>query len=42
MDWINSVDTRTYGELIFKGSIVIDEESDEGFEDQGVDSDEYE
>lgn len=24
-DWIESVDTRTYGELIFKGPIVIDE-----------------
>lgn len=23
-DWIESVDTRTYGELIFKGPIVID------------------
>lgn len=25
-DWIESVDTRTYGELIFKGPIVIDDE----------------
>lgn len=24
-DWIESVDTRTYGELIFKGPIVIDD-----------------
>ena len=30
-DWIESVDTRTYGELIFKGPIVIDEMSDAEF-----------
>lgn len=25
-DWIESVDTRTYGELIFKGPVVIDDD----------------
>lgn len=29
-DWIESVDTRTYGELIFKGpSVIYDEQSTE-------------
>lgn len=32
-DWIESVDTRTYGELIFKGPIVIDETPEAGFEE---------
>lgn len=41
-DWIESVDRRTYGELIFKGPIVIDDVPDEGLEDQGVAPDEYE
>lgn len=30
-NWIESVDTRTYGELIFKGPIVIDDESEAEF-----------
>lgn len=30
-DWIESVDTRTYGELIFKGPIVIDDEPNAEF-----------
>jgi hypothetical protein len=32
-DWIESVDTRTYGELIFKGPIVIDDEPTDEIED---------
>lgn len=30
-DWIESVDTRTYGELIFKGPIVIDDDPEAEF-----------
>lgn len=41
-DWIEEVGSRTYAELIFSGPIVIDDEPDEGLEDQGVASDEYE
>lgn len=40
-DWIESVDRRTYGELIFKGPIVTDNETSGDFEDQGVGLDEY-
>lgn len=32
-DWIESVDTRKYGELIFKGPIVIDDEPTGEFEE---------
>lgn len=32
-DWIESVDTRTYAELIFKGPIVIDDEPTAEMED---------
>ena len=39
-DWIESVDRRTYGELIFKGPIVIDDETGGDFEDQGAGPDE--
>lgn len=32
-DWIESVDTRTYGELIFKGPIVIDDQPESEFKE---------
>ena len=40
-EWIESVDRRTYGELIFKGPIVIDDETSGDYEDQGAGPDEY-
>lgn len=40
-DWIESVDRRTYGELIFKGPIIIDDDPDDAFDDQGVDANEF-
>lgn len=39
-DWIESVGTRTYAELIFKGPIVIDGEAVDENEEGGADSNE--
>ena len=40
-DWIESVDRKTYAEMIFKGPIVVDDETVEGIEDKGVAPDDF-
>lgn len=41
VDWIESVDRRTYGELIFKGPIIIDDGSGSDLEDEGAGTNDF-